>query len=550
MTSSARRAALAVAVLFSTAASFFAQSTSDRQVAKTPRGSVSGKITIKDKPAPGVSVGLRKGAMENSNDPFERAVTNAEGIYRLTNVPAGNYVVTVAAPAYVPTDSQDRKSIVVGEGENVEGLNFSLVRGGVITGKITDADGRPVMLHRVEIFYEQTLERREGAPLPFPTKTIQTDDRGIYRAFGIAPGRYKVGAGRGDDSAVGYAPTQINYKRIFYPDVADSAKATVIEVSAGGETKDVDITLGRAEQTFTVSGRIINGETSAPAPNMRVGLQRLVGQRAEFVTTMGVSNAGGNFTLDGLSPGKYRTMLLPNQGSDLRAEDSTFEIIDGNVSGLVIKLSRGASLSGTVVIETEDKAVKAQLTQMMLRGYVPLQPSAGYGGSTSSQIGADGSFRLAGLSSGRVNIALGGTAGPFPPKGFSILRLEHDGVIVPNVEIKEGEQVTGVKVVVAYGNATLRGVIKLVNGTLPPRGRVFVRITKMGETRYSLRPPNVDERGNFLVEGIPAGQYEVSATVMTGSMPAPATVKQQVSLTDGLVTDVEITIDAANPARP
>lgn len=33
-------------------------------------------------------------------------------------------------------------SVVVGDGENIENINFSLVRGGVITGKITDADVR------------------------------------------------------------------------------------------------------------------------------------------------------------------------------------------------------------------------------------------------------------------------------------------------------------------------------------------------------------------------------------------------------------------------
>jgi hypothetical protein len=85
---------------------------------------------------------------------------------------------------------------------------------------------------------------------------------------------------------------------------------------------------------------------------------------------------------------------------------------------------------------------------------------------------------------------------------------------------------------------------------LAPGARVFVRLTKPGENFSYLRPPIVDERGNFLAEGIPAGQYEIIATVMGGNMKAPKPVKQEVSLTDDVVTDVRITIDVANPATP
>ncbi|HEY0730596.1 MAG TPA: carboxypeptidase-like regulatory domain-containing protein, partial [Pyrinomonadaceae bacterium] len=194
MRSSARSALPTLLTCLCFAASVFAQSPGKQQV-KTPRGSVSGRITIKSKPAPGVVVGLRKGAVENSFDPFIRAVTDAEGIYRLQNIPAGSYVITVVAPAYIPSNSEDRKSVVLGEDENVEGINFSLVRGGVITGKVTDAEGHPVIQHQIEIFSLPALARRSPQG-PFPTITGQTDDRGIYRVYGIAPGSYKVAAGR------------------------------------------------------------------------------------------------------------------------------------------------------------------------------------------------------------------------------------------------------------------------------------------------------------------------------------------------------------------
>jgi Cu/Zn superoxide dismutase len=49
-------------VIFSMAVVICAQSTT-AQTSKAPRGTVSGRITIKDKGAPGVAVGLRKNEM-------------------------------------------------------------------------------------------------------------------------------------------------------------------------------------------------------------------------------------------------------------------------------------------------------------------------------------------------------------------------------------------------------------------------------------------------------------------------------------------------------
>lgn len=543
MRSSARSAVPAVFTCLCFAASLFAQSPG-KQPVKTPRGSVSGRITIKDKPAPGVVVGLQKGGNESSYDPFDRAVTDADGIYRLTNLPAGNYIVTVAAPAYVSTDSQDRKAVVVGEDENVEGVNFALVRGGVITGKVTDAEGRPVLLQRVEIYSQPLIDRRVGPALPFPAKTVQTDDRGIYRVFGLAPGRYKVASGRGRDYASAL-PNQSNYKQVFHPDAIDPLKGAVIEVGEGSEAKDVDISLGHATQAFSVSGRVINSETNAPEANVRFSL-RSTGRRLESVIGVISSNARGDFIVDGLLPGKYSTALIMNEGSDLRADATTFEIVDADVSGVTIKLTRGASISGIVVIESDNKAVKARLTELLVRGYVP-PPSGLHGFPTSSPIAADGSFRLAGMPNGVANISLGEPRSPSPPRGFSILRIERDGMPAPRIEVKDGEQVTGVKIVVGYGTAAIRGVVKIENG--PAGARAYVRIAKPGDN-FSVRQAVVDERGNFLVEGLPEGQYEITATVMGGGLNKPKTMKQNVSLMDGVVTDVRLTVDVAAPDNP
>jgi hypothetical protein len=115
--------------------------------------------------------------------------------------------------------------------------------------------------------------------------------------------------------------------------------------------------------------------------------------------------------------------------------------------------------------------------------------------------------------------------------------------------VKEGEQITGVRVIVLYGTATLRGFITIENGPLPPGARIFVQILKAGEVP-TLRPPNVDERGRFLLEGLAAGSYELTASVAGGNLKPRPSVKQQVVLQDGIINDVTITLSLPVMPQP
>jgi protocatechuate 3,4-dioxygenase beta subunit len=489
-------------------------------------------------------VGLRGNDMTSAYEPFTRAITDADGNYHIANIAAGNYQITIAAPAYVAADKADRKVVVLAEDENVENINFSLVRGGVITGKVTEGEGRPVILHQVEIYDLAVLGRYDPQQRPYPTMTVSTDDRGVYRIFGIPPGRYKVAAGRGYEGYGTFSPSHVSYRHVYHPDVTDPAKALVIEVIEGSEAKDIDIALGQPVQGFSVRGRAINTDTGAPVPNIHFGLRRILGpQQMEYANSIVVTNARGEFVIEGLTPGKYGTSLFSNESGELRADTLTFDVIDQDVTGVTLKLSKGAVISGVVVLESEDNVARRLLAETLMRAYVQTAP--GFGTGASSSIGAGGSFRFGGLPTGSVNIMISGTVSPYPPKGLAISRIERDGIVTPRIEVKDGEQVTGVRVFIAYGSAVLRGVVSVENGPLPAGVRVSLQISKPGEKVSYMRPPQVDERGHFLLEGIPPGQYELTAQIFGPEVPAAKIIKQQVSLTHGAVTDVTITIDPA-----
>jgi hypothetical protein len=265
----------------------------------------------------------------------------------------------------------------------------------------------------------------------------------------------------------------------------------------------------------------------------------------------------GDFVVEGLIPGKYGIYLFPNDNTNnLRAETLNFEIIDQDISGVVVKLTKGGSVTGVVVVESEDKAVIAQLSEMQIRGFIVAQGGGMVSSSSSSPIGPDGSFRLGGLGPGSVNLNVATLNRPFPPKGFSMVRIERDGVVSNRgIEIKEGEQLTGVRVVMSYGNASIRGVITVDDGPWPPGARASVRLGKPGETTptFNFRSPVVDERGRFLFEGVPAGTYELITIVSLGSEPrSPGRMdKRVVNIQEGSTQDITIAVAKPDtPARP
>lgn len=494
---------------------------------KTSTSSISGKVTVGSKGVSGVVVVL---AVETSFSSTYvtrwRAVTDEEGNYRIKKVPAGSYQVLVAAADYLPNTA--RTSVVVGKNEAVENINLTLIHGGVITGKVTDADGRPVV--EEQVFFSG------NSNLPY-WRTVRTDDRGVYRAFGLPPGRYTVYAGK--DSMAGFGRPQAGYLRTYHPSTVNASDATPIEVNEGSEATNVDITLGRQLEKYVARGRIIDGDTSQPVPNAHIGVQFFFG--ANGSTSSGnaaESTKDGEFKIENLPAGKYAVYLESQANAESFSEPVRFEVIDQDVDGLLIKTSKGATAAGIIVVEgTQDPSVRTLLVNDKILAFV----SSEYGRTPpSANINPDGSFRLTGLPAGRLMLQLRQTI-----KRLHLLRIERDGVVYRNgIEIKEREQVTGLRVVVSQANGTIRGVLKLPEGVaLPATARLRVSARSLEDPTIYNEPVDADANGQFLVKDLVAGTYQFSVSVFAGpddQRPRIQRPPQTVAVTNGGIAEVTI----------
>ena len=50
---------------------------------------------------------------------------------------------------------------------------------------------------------------------------------------------------------------------------------------------------------------------------------------------------------------------------------------------------------------------------------------------------------------------------------LSLVRIERDGMAVDGLDVNLGDELTGVKLVVAYANGGVHGVVKLDDGSVP-----------------------------------------------------------------------------------
>ena len=217
---------------------------------------------------------------------------------------------------------------------------------------------------------------------------------------------------------------------------------------------------------------------------------------------------------------------------------------DQDVTDLMIKTLRTASVSGVVVVEkTTSKAPSIPFGRLFLYSYSSSGDSRGT--SAPVQIKPDGSFLMTGLKEGFNNVSLGARFGG-PPLGLSISRIERDGVVQNGgIEVRDGENITGVRVILKYSTGTIRGVVKTASGELPRNAYVAVWLGETQADSRSFRVSTVvDARGHFIIEGLPDGTYEVNANVrLAGSRVGVSIAKQQVVVTDGNISDITFTVE-------
>jgi hypothetical protein len=185
-------------------------------------------------------------------------------------------------------------------------------------------------------------------------------------------------------------------------------------------------------------------------------------------------------------------------------------------------------------------------------------PEAPYGNSAGSAVGPDGTFTIKGVRSGIAGLWL---CSDNKGKQFEIVRVERNGVPQSEtINVNAGEQVAGLRVTVKYRSLSgaIRGQVKFENGEVPLLSQVWVSLWPLDDNlqpkpQSSIPTPELDARGHFFAEGLPAGAYQLTvyihAAERTSGQISKFTEKtQQVTVTENTVT--EVTLIVKPPPNP
>jgi hypothetical protein len=118
--------------------------------------------------------------------------TDDDGKFQFSNLSSGVFTVFVRVPTHY-TDSPDGQPIYVRAGDSIK---IRMIKGGIVTGKVTGPSGEPLIAAPVK---PTRIRDQEGSLTKGggPSREFLTDDRGIYRIYGLPPGSYVVSVGGG-----------------------------------------------------------------------------------------------------------------------------------------------------------------------------------------------------------------------------------------------------------------------------------------------------------------------------------------------------------------
>ena len=153
--------------------------------------------------------------------------------------------------------------------------------------------------------------------------------------------------------------------------------------------------------------------------------------------------------------------------------------------------------------------------------------------------------------------------------GLRIKRIERDGVEIKDaIEVRPGDKVTGVRIVAHRAQGRIRGQVQFTGGALPD-GWLLQASASLPVSADELKPgarmpvsveraggyASVDEKGRFVIERVPAGEYELSITMFkrlaNGSQQGSRPVSnRRVTVRDDVETSVTLTLDISQINQP
>ncbi|HWC98418.1 MAG TPA: carboxypeptidase-like regulatory domain-containing protein [Candidatus Sulfopaludibacter sp.] len=430
--------------------------------------------------------------------------TDDQGHFTFTGLPAGRYSMTADRQGYLRQSYGSRSlntngtPFALAADGSMKGVVFKLSPQAVIAGRVLDEDGDPVANLQVHAY---RMEYRGATKQWSQVSNGQTSDIGEYRLPNLQPGQYLVATGEANNQMMNQTygadalpdKPEMMYAATYYPNGLDSTAGSPVAVTAGAEVHGIDIRL-RKVQVFRVRGKVVNpagGQTVAPVMLSRkdgTGNVRGMGQ---------ARTQDGRFEIRGVTPGSYIASARMGGANQQLLAAVPLEVGNNHVEGLVLTLSAGVDITGSVRLAEKD----AQVAFTNLNVFV--RPVGFFmGGSGRGKVGDDLKFVVHNVAGMRFTANASGL-----PDNCFVQSIKYGGqdVTEAGVDLVAGAPL---EIVISATAGSITGAVTDKDGK-PVVSAIVAFMPKDGTDRKTIN--STDENGTFTIKGLKPGDYRLYA---------------------------------------
>jgi hypothetical protein len=470
---------------------------------------------------------FRDGEIPDANAPSIR--TGNDGKFLLKDINPGAYHLTVTRNGYA--DQTYGQKILDGPstilnlvpGQSVKNITVQMVQAGVITGRVRDALGEPIVGAGVSLM-NPGYDDDGGKNVFGAVDRVATDDRGEYRFYWVPPGRYYVRVTQkapfGNKSSVADHP----FTPAFYPGTVDLEKASIVEVQPGAELSTIDVILPPF-QGHWLRGRAVDAATGRPPkwPEIRLS-GKSVGRFADDESGLADYNPEtGTFEIPNVLPGSYRLTaivqssgtekLSPEELANMRTRDDFFNAsfqavaagaevaIDmplSDLNNVVLTLRPGISIPVRVGVEGVDLSSIQGVEELRVSLSSPTN------GRLGPRINADGSATINNVVPGEYTASMDFARA----KDLYVKEIRYGRADILDTPVMIAAPPETVTVVLSNRGGQIEGTLTDA-ASHPVRLAEVILIPEQRDQKRLFKSTQSDLNGHFVFRALPPGSYKL-----------------------------------------
>lgn len=378
-------------------------------------------------------------------------ITDDSGRFTFSRLPAGTFTIGARKITYLPAQFGATRpggagsAIALAAGEK-RTISLTLHKGVVLGGTLRDPAGAPMPGVPVAAI---NLRARPVNTVPPEPESVTTDDRGMFRFYGLPPGEYviaaaPVAAGTGVIGSrspaeldalfgllqqrqnralpAGAAPISpparaIGYSPIYFPGTPIFDEAARLRAAAGDEKDGLNFNVAEVP-VASIEGTIAGNTPSLASVVLAIipSAPRLSGMPGTFGITSTPPDVNGTFTYGNLAPGRYRIVARARRGGgadagapaaanarvgmgggappagvrlepmgDMLYASADVEIRGQNVTGVNLTLQPAGYFAGRLIFDAEKAALPDDITAFRVQ--VQQIGGTGLASSGSTRVG-------------------------------------------------------------------------------------------------------------------------------------------------------------------